>query len=62
MRQAKIFIDNQIAGILTENDEGYLFKYDANYLAQKRKRPVSLTIPLQEGVLKSEFLFPFLMG
>lgn len=38
MRQARILIADQLAGIFTENEEDYLFKYDANYLAQNPKK------------------------
>ena len=32
MRQAEVFYKNELAGIIAENDEGYVFQYDANYL------------------------------
>jgi len=28
MRQAEVFYGNQLAGIISENDENYLFQYD----------------------------------
>lgn len=33
MRQADIFYKDQLAGILTENDEGYEFCYLPDYLS-----------------------------
>lgn len=32
MKQAKVFLNNVTAGILTENDMGYEFRYDSDYL------------------------------
>ncbi|MDT0689960.1 HipA N-terminal domain-containing protein [Salegentibacter sp. F188] len=62
MRQAKIIIDQSLAGILTENEEAYIFEYDEDYLKSKSPKPVSLTLPLQKESFKSEILFPFFDG
>ena len=62
MRQAKIIIDNKLAGILSENNEGYFFEYDNSYLKSNIKKAVSLTLPLQKESFKAEFLFPFFDG
>lgn len=62
MRQGEIWVSNQKAGMLTENDEGYLFQYDRTYLSLKNATPVSLTFPLQEASFKSDNLFPFFDG
>ena len=62
MRQGEIWVSNQKAGMLTENDEGYLFQYDKTYLSLKNATPVSLTFPLQETPFKSDNLFPFFDG
>lgn len=32
MKQAKVFINSELAGILTEDDMGYEFRYDSDYL------------------------------
>ncbi len=32
MKQAKVFLNNALAGILTEDDLGYEFHYDSDYL------------------------------
>ena len=32
MKQAKVFLNNMLAGILTEDDTGYEFRYDSDYL------------------------------
>ena len=62
MRQAKIIIDGQVAGILTETEEGYFFSYDKTYLDAKNKKSVSLTLPPQEEPFKADILFPFCDG
>ncbi len=62
MRQAKIIVDTSLAGILTENEEGYFFEYDKKYLNNKTKKAVSLTLPLQTKPFKADFLFPFFDG
>ena len=62
MRQGEIWVHNQKAGMLIENDEGYLFQYDKAYLALKNATPVSLTFPLQEAPFTSDNLFPFFDG
>ena len=62
MRQAKIIIDQQLAGILTENEEAYFFEYEAAYLESAAPRAVSLTLPLQKEPFKADYLFPFFDG
>jgi serine/threonine-protein kinase HipA len=62
MRQAKIFIDDILAGLLSENEEGYFFQYEKTYLDSMVKKPVSLTLPLQKEPFKAEYLFPFFDG
>ena len=47
MKQAVIYYKNQLAGLLTEDEEGYHFVYDEDYLAQPQAKPISLTLPLQ---------------
>jgi serine/threonine-protein kinase HipA len=59
MRKAKVFVDENIAGSLVEDDEGlYIFTYDENY----KKEPVSLTLPLKKEPYKSKVLFPCFDG
>ena len=62
MRQAKIFVDDILAGLLSENEEGYVFQYEKAYLESMVKKPVSLTLPLQKEPFKAEYLFPFFDG
>ena len=62
MRQGEIWANNVLAGILTEDEEGYHFMYTSEYLMTGNAVPVSLTLPLQEEAFNSEFLFPFFDG
>ena len=62
MRQANIFYKDQLAGVLTENDAGYEFRYLGEYLSLKTAKAVSLTLPLREEAYKSSTLFPFFDG
>ena len=62
MRQAYIYNYNLLAGLLTENEEGYTFLYDAAYLQSDEANPISLTLPLTERPYTSTILFPFFDG
>lgn len=62
-RTAKIFVNNVLAGTLTESSEGdYLFKYSTDYLTNEINNPVSLTLPKREEAYTSNILFPFFDG
>ena len=62
MKQAKVFISNTLAGILTEDDAGYEFMYLPEYLASDSAIPVSLTLPLSDKPYRDKVLFPFFDG
>ena len=62
MRQAQVFYQYQLAGLLTENEEGYCFVYESQYLENPNSKPVSLTLPLQKAAFQSKILFPFFDG
>lgn len=62
MRQGEIWVNNQLAGILTEDDNGYHFSYQEKYLERDNATPVSLTLPLQKEPFHSENLLPFFDG
>lgn len=50
------------AGVLTEDENGYTFQYDADFLASDRAEAVSLTLPLTNDVYREKTLFPFFDG
>lgn len=62
MRKGKVFFDKIPAGIITEDDEGFIFKYDEKYLQMSDAKPVSLTLPLKQKIFRDKNLFPFFDG
>lgn len=62
MKQGKVFLREQLAGLLTESDTGYRFEYLPEFLAQADAEPVSLTLPLSNEPYESSVLFPFFDG
>ena len=61
MRRAEVYLYDRLAGHLTEDEEGYTFQYDADYLADD---PVMLSVnfPLHNGKFHDRMLFPFFDG
>lgn len=53
---------NELAGWLTQDENGYHFQYAPAYLQMKAPKPVSLTLPLQEKEFTSKVLFSFFDG
>ncbi len=62
MKQAKVYINTTLAGILTEDDTGYTFVYDSEYLSSKDAEAISLTLPLTNEPYRDRILFPFFDG
>jgi serine/threonine-protein kinase HipA len=62
MRIAQVFYKQDLAGILAENEDGYVFQYNDAYLSSIGPKPVSLTLPLQQHPYRSKVLFPFFDG
>ena len=61
-RSAKVFVRDTLAGLLYEDDNGYVFSYDKKYLKMKDSTPVSLLLPLSEKEYTSKVLFSFFDG
>lgn len=62
MRKAQVFYKNELAGIISETDDGFEFKYNQQYLDNMSSKPISLTLPLQSESFKSKVLFAFFDG
>ena len=62
MKSAKIYFQDTLAGRLVENEEGFLFVYDTEYLQNPLSQAISLTLPLRPQPYKSDVLFPFFDG
>ncbi len=52
----------ELAGYLIENENGYSFLYDNDYLTISTAKPVSLTLPLQVEPHISRTMIPFFDG
>lgn len=61
-RQALVYVQNRLSGILSETETGYRFQYLPAYLNSKKPVAVSLTLPLQSNAYESHVLFPFFDG
>jgi len=62
MRKAEIKFNENTAGWLTQDENGFHFSYTKAYLESEKPVPVSLTLPLQENEFNSQVLFPFFDG
>ena len=62
MKQAVVYMRAIRAGILTEDENGYRFEYDADYLLSDDAEAVSLTLPLSDKPYREKVLFPFFDG
>lgn len=59
MRQANVYVNNVIAGILAETDEGkFVFTYDDAYRAGESSTAIGSAFPKSEKVFVSDTLFP----
>lgn len=48
MKQALVYLNDILAAKLIEDDLGYEFRYDTDYLQRNDAQPVSLTLPLTD--------------
>ncbi|MBL6956815.1 MAG: HipA N-terminal domain-containing protein [Chlorobium sp.] len=62
MQKAEIQYLDRTAGWLIQDEEGYHFIYDQEYLNSRDPKPVSLTLPLRESEYTSTTMFPFFDG
>ena len=60
MRSGQVFYKNELAGTLTQLDNGsFLFQYDQQWLNDSSKPSISLTMPKNKLEFQSSTLFPF---
>lgn len=62
VRMAEIKMHAQTAAWLSEEDDGFHFRYDERYLEAEDAQAVSLTLPLQKEIYVSKVMFPFFDG
>lgn len=60
MRSGQVFYKNELAGTLTQLDNGsFLFQYDQQWFNDSSKPSISLTLPKTKMEFQSTTLFPF---
>lgn len=62
MKKAKVYVNNREAGVLTEDENGFTFRYHDEYLESEGAEAVSLTLPLRAEEYQDKVLFPFFDG
>ena len=60
LRKAQVFYKNELAGYITETQNGYTFQYNHEFL--KKNIPISMSLPPREEPYHSNELFPFFKG
>jgi serine/threonine-protein kinase HipA len=62
MRKAEIIMHERMAGILSEDENGYHFAYSPAYLHSENPEAISRTLPIRDTEFRSSVLFPFFDG
>jgi serine/threonine-protein kinase HipA len=63
MRQAKIYYNEGLAGLLTETDDGeYTFQYEADYVQRHPHQFLTFTMPVRDQPYTDKRLFAFFEG
>jgi serine/threonine-protein kinase HipA len=62
MRKAEIRMHKDLAGWMSQDEDGYHFQYATDYLQSPEAKPISLTLPLQEAAFISNVMFSFFDG
>ena len=60
LRKAQVFYKNELAGYISETQNGYIFQYDHKFL--KKNITISASLPPREEPYHSKELFPFFKG
>lgn len=61
-KKGNVYFKDLFAGVISEDENGFSFKYDAEYLRLGNARPISLTLPLREAPYNSKTMIPFFDG
>ncbi len=63
MRQANIYYQDNLAGVLTETDEGdFVFRYEDNYVKEHPNDFITFSMPVSVVPYREKRLFPFFEG
>ena len=61
-RRAEVRVEGELAGLLVEGEDGFLFQYDEAYLVRPGARPISLSMPLRADPYTDKRMLPFFDG
>lgn len=61
-RQGQVFCKDIYAGKIWQDEEGFHFQYDSQYLNRLNAKAISFTLPLQEKSFDSLVMFSFFDG
>jgi len=61
-RSGKVLFKNVLAGIVWQDENGYGFEYDKNYLLLKDAAAISLTLPRRKEPYLKDTMLPFFDG
>ena len=62
MRKAAVHLHGQLAGHLTQDEQGYTFVYAPEFLLTPAAEPVSLTLPLRAAPYVERVMLSFFDG
>ena len=62
MKVGKVYCCEAFAGTLTQDSEGFVFRYDDAYFTNSSLPDVSATLPKTQIEYRSTALFPFFFG
>ena len=62
MKVGKVYCCDTLAGTLTRDSEGFVFRYDDAYFSNSSLPDVSATLPKTQVEYRSKVLFPFFFG
>ena len=63
MRQGNVYYNDNLAGIITETNEGeYVYQYNEDYVREHPQEFITFTMPVVEKPYIDKRLFPFFDG
>ena len=62
MKVGKVYCGDAFAGTLTEDSDGFVFRYDDAYFTNAKMPDISATLPKTRVEYRSKVLFPFFYG
>ncbi|MDD4737509.1 MAG: HipA N-terminal domain-containing protein [Kiritimatiellae bacterium] len=61
-REGLVYMEGRLAGRISEDEHGYCFIYEEEYLQKADARAVSMLLPLCKEAYQDKRLFPFFDG